>query len=102
MSSNSNARPFSTTTAVHPGHLPRVYKTGRMEKRIATAAVAAVGIGYGVSKYKQFQEYKDTCNAEAAASSRRQNEAMMNAYADRSSLAELEAAMKAYDSARKN
>ncbi|KAH8162960.1 hypothetical protein CIB48_g5313 [Xylaria polymorpha] len=101
MSSGPATRPFSTTSHVHPSHLPALYKSGRLEKKIATAAVAVVGIGYGVSKYKELQEKRQYYNVEAEAASRRQSEAMMNAYADRSSLAELEAAVKAYETHRK-
>ncbi|RYC64615.1 hypothetical protein CHU98_g1571 [Xylaria longipes] len=68
----------------------------------ATATVAVVGIGYGVSKYKEFREQQEYYNAEVAAASRRQSEVMMDAYADRSSLAELEAAVKAYETHRKS
>ncbi|KAI0457579.1 hypothetical protein F5B21DRAFT_84922 [Xylaria acuta] len=102
MSSGSASRPFSTTSHVHPSHLPALYKSGRLEKKIVTATVAVVGIGYGVSKYKEFQEQRQYYNAEAAAASRRQSEVMMDAYADRSSLAELEAAVKAYETHRKS
>ncbi|KAI5921497.1 hypothetical protein F4810DRAFT_339933 [Camillea tinctor] len=48
-------RPFSTTTQVYPAYLPALHKTGRMEKKLATATVAAVGIGYGLARYKQAQ-----------------------------------------------
>ncbi|KAI0447153.1 hypothetical protein F4803DRAFT_546686 [Xylaria telfairii] len=102
MSSGPAARPFSTTSHVHPSHLPALYKSGRLEKKIATATVAVVGIGYGLSKYKEFQEKRQYYNTEAEAASRRQSEAMMNAYADRSSLAELEAAVKAYETHQKS
>ncbi|KAI0489951.1 hypothetical protein F4859DRAFT_173801 [Xylaria cf. heliscus] len=102
MSSGSASRPFSTASHVHPSHLPTLYKSGRLEKKIVTATAAVVGIGYGVSKYKQLQERRQYYNAEAEAASRRQSEAMMDAYADRSSLAELEAAVKAYETHRKS
>ncbi|KAI8956321.1 hypothetical protein F4801DRAFT_573844 [Xylaria longipes] len=102
MPSGSAVRPFSTISHVHPSHLPTLYKSGRLEKKIATATVAVVGIGYGVSKYKEFREQQEYYNAEVAAASRRQSEVMMDAYADRSSLAELEAAVKAYETHRKS
>jgi len=54
-----------------------------------------------MAKYKQYQEQQQVYNAEAEAASRRQAEVMMNAYADRSSLAELEAAVKVYESQQK-
>lgn len=73
-----------------------------MEKKFATAAAAVVGIGYGMAKYKEYQEQQQYYNAEAQAASRRQSEAIMDAYADRSSLAALEAAVKAYEAQRKN
>lgn len=73
-----------------------------MEKKFATATAAVVGIGYGMAKYKQYQEQQQYHNAEAQAASRRQSEAIMDAYADRSSLTELEAAVKAYEAQRKN
>lgn len=58
--------------------------------------------GYGMAKYKQYQEQQQYYSSEADATRRRQNEAVMNAYADRSSLAELEAAVAAYDEHRKS
>ncbi|KAI1260561.1 hypothetical protein F5Y18DRAFT_250704 [Xylariaceae sp. FL1019] len=97
----SNTRPFTTTSQVHPGHLPKLYRTGRMEKKLATATVAAVGIGYGLAKYKEFQAQQEYANAESEAARRRQAEAMMDAYSDRGSLAELEAAVAAYETQRK-
>lgn len=57
--------------------------------------------GYGMAKYKQYQEQQQYRAAEAEVASRRRSEAMMDAYADRSSLAELEAAVRAYDTQRK-
>ncbi|KAJ3578170.1 hypothetical protein NPX13_g2389 [Xylaria arbuscula] len=101
MPSSSTTRPFSTTSHVYPSHLPTLYKSGRMEKKLATATAAVVGIGYGMAKYKQYQEQQQYYSTEADAARRRHNEAMMNAYADRSSLAELEAAVAAYDEHRK-
>ncbi|KAI3331611.1 hypothetical protein HD806DRAFT_165365 [Xylariaceae sp. AK1471] len=101
MPSNSAARPFSATSHVYPSHLPTLYKSGRMEKKLATATAAVVGIGYGMAKYKEYQEQQQYRNAEAEAATRRQAESMMDAYADRSSLAELEAAVKAYETQRK-
>ncbi|KAI1326425.1 hypothetical protein F5Y16DRAFT_228585 [Xylariaceae sp. FL0255] len=111
MPSTAN-RPFTTVSHVHPSHLPALYKRGRMEKKLATATVAAVGIGYGVAKLKEYQtastqggtssssssssSYQQAAEAEAAR--RRHAEAMMDAYSDRSSLAELEAAVRAYES----
>ncbi|KAI0871690.1 hypothetical protein GGS24DRAFT_52438 [Hypoxylon argillaceum] len=102
MPSSSAARPFSTVSHVHPSHLPTLYKTGRLEKRLATATAAVVGIGYGISKYKAHQEQRQYNNVEAQVASRRQTEAIMDAYADRSSLAELEAAVQAYETQRKS
>ncbi|KAF2967910.1 hypothetical protein GGR58DRAFT_498371 [Xylaria digitata] len=101
MSPSSAARPFSTTSHVYPSHLPTLYKSGRLEKKFATATAAVVGIGYGMAKYKEYQEQQQYHNAETEAASRRQSEAIMDAYADRSSLAELEAAVKAYETHRK-
>ncbi|KAI0404548.1 hypothetical protein F4802DRAFT_597977 [Xylaria palmicola] len=101
MSSSSASRPFSTTSHVYPSHLPALYKSGRMEKKFATATAAVLGVGYGVSKYMEYQEQQQYRTAEAEAATRRQSEAMMNAYADRSSLAELEAAVQAYEVHRK-
>ncbi|KAI0970026.1 hypothetical protein F4678DRAFT_462830 [Xylaria arbuscula] len=102
MSPNSTARPFSTTSHVYPSHLPTLYKSGRMEKKFATATAAVVGIGYGMIKYKEYQEQHQYNNAETEAASKRRTEAVMNAYADRSSLAELEAAVQAYETHRKS
>ncbi|KAI1639251.1 hypothetical protein F4809DRAFT_156726 [Biscogniauxia mediterranea] len=100
MSSHAS-RPFSTTTQVYPAYLPTLHKTGRMEKKLATAAVAAVGIGYGLARYKQTQAQSQSQSQQSEQQKQKQekrSEAMMNAYGDRSSLAELEAAVQAYDS----
>ncbi|KAI1485572.1 hypothetical protein F5X96DRAFT_674494 [Biscogniauxia mediterranea] len=94
MSSHAS-RPFSTTTQVYPAYLPTLHKTGRMEKKLATAAVAAVGIGYGLARYKQSQSQSQS---QSEQQKQKRSEALMNAYGDRSSLAELEAAVQAYDS----
>ncbi|KAI1074056.1 hypothetical protein F5B20DRAFT_473306 [Whalleya microplaca] len=99
------ARPFSTTSQVHPHYLPALHKSGRVERTVATATVAAVGIGYGIAKYKQGiadqkQQYSQSAQSEAAAR-KQQTEAIMDAYGDRSSLAELEAAVQAYDAQRR-
>ncbi|KAI1504499.1 hypothetical protein F5X99DRAFT_16941 [Biscogniauxia marginata] len=105
------SRPFSTTAQVYPSYLPTLHKSGRMEKKLATATVAAVGIGYGLARYKQAQanqqqqQYAQGVPAEPLATpqqQQKQSEALMNAYGDRSSLAELEAAVRAYDSQRRN
>ncbi|KAI1437233.1 hypothetical protein GGR50DRAFT_646834 [Xylaria sp. CBS 124048] len=101
MPSSSSARPFSTASHVYPSHLPTLYKSGRLEKKVATATAAVIGIGYGVTKYMEYQEQKQYRDEEAQAARRRQTEAVMDAYADRSSLAELEAAVKAYEAQRK-
>ncbi|KAI1820058.1 hypothetical protein F4861DRAFT_92970 [Xylaria intraflava] len=101
MPPSSSARPFSTTSNVYPSHLPTLYKSGRLEKKFVTATAVAAGIGYGMTKYKEYREHQNYQNAEAHAASRRQQEAVMDAYADRSSLAELEAAVRAYEAQRK-
>ncbi|KAI0380560.1 hypothetical protein F5Y04DRAFT_256957 [Hypomontagnella monticulosa] len=119
-------RPFSATSPVHPSYLPALHKSGRIERRIATATVAAIGVGYGLAKYRslkadewQAQQHAQQAqlfrSAEAtpipvpvpvesavAASRQKQNEIVENAYGDRSSLAELEAAVAAYEARRKN
>ncbi|ETS72956.1 hypothetical protein PFICI_15348 [Pestalotiopsis fici W106-1] len=65
------------------------------------AAVATVGIGYGIVKYKQTQAVLQQAQSQQAESSRQaEADIMMAAYGDRSSLAELEAAMKAYEEQR--
>ncbi|KAH9990259.1 hypothetical protein F4779DRAFT_623842 [Xylariaceae sp. FL0662B] len=106
MPSTYPTRPFSATSQVYPHYLPALYKSGRVERRLATATVAAVGIGYGMAKYKQRniaqqqqQQYSESAQSAAAAAATRkqQTEAIMDAYGDRSSLAELEAAVQIYD-----
>ncbi|KAI1841102.1 hypothetical protein JX265_013203 [Neoarthrinium moseri] len=69
--------------------------------RRVPAAVATVGIGYGIAKYKQAQiDQQHAQFSQSAAQRQAESDAMMNAYGDRSSLAELEAAMKAYEERR--
>ncbi|KAI1134008.1 hypothetical protein F5Y05DRAFT_417672 [Hypoxylon sp. FL0543] len=114
-------RPFSATSPVHPSYLPALHKSGRIERRLATATVAAVGIGYGLAKYRavkaeQWQKERhveqeqlfrsaEMVPAVAVATPNHQNEAveaLENAYGDRTNLAELEAAVAAYETRRKN
>ncbi|KAK8078999.1 hypothetical protein PG994_002806 [Apiospora phragmitis] len=70
-------------------------------KRVPVA-VATVGIGYGVVKYKQFHteqqaaaQFSPSPSAPDAAKAHAEN--LMDTYGDRSSLAELEAAVKHYE-----
>ncbi|KAI2609342.1 uncharacterized protein GGS25DRAFT_211678 [Hypoxylon fragiforme] len=130
MPMNLNApRPFTATSPVHPSYLPALHKSGRIERGIATATIAAVGIGYGLARYKALQSEQwqkqqqaaqhqtfrsaDMVGAPAMAvvtvasttsngNSRAANEAVEDAYGDRTSLAELEAAVAAYERERKN
>ncbi|KAI1774880.1 hypothetical protein F4818DRAFT_441705 [Hypoxylon cercidicola] len=114
MPANFAPRPFSATSQVHPSYLPALHKSGRIERRLATATVAAVGIGYGLAKYRAYQaeqwQHQQTQafhNAEAspamvAVAADPQKEAVENAYGDRTSLAELEAAVVAYERRRKD
>ncbi|KAI1376994.1 hypothetical protein F4677DRAFT_63985 [Hypoxylon crocopeplum] len=116
----SSPRPFSATSPVHPSYLPALHKSGRIERGLATATVAAVGIGYGLAKYKALkadqwqrehhvQEQQSFRNGDAVAAAAAaavavtaDNEAVEIAYGDRTSLAELEAAVVAYETRRKN
>ncbi|KAI0834380.1 hypothetical protein F5Y06DRAFT_279070 [Hypoxylon sp. FL0890] len=115
-------RPFSATSPVHPSYLPALHKSGRIERGIATATVAAVGIGYGLAKYKAIkaEQWQKEHHAEQEQSFRsaemvpamavatpatHQNEAveaLEKAYGDRTSLAELEAAVATYETRRKD
>ncbi|KAI1767801.1 hypothetical protein GGR53DRAFT_463060 [Hypoxylon sp. FL1150] len=113
---NANAnfapRPFSATSQVHPSYLPALHKSGRIERRLATATIAAVGIGYGLAKYRAYQaeQWQQQPQQQPAQSFRNaeaspaltvaadpQKEAVENAYGDRTTLAELEAAVVAYE-----
>ncbi|KAK6836584.1 hypothetical protein PG990_014052 [Apiospora arundinis] len=102
MSLPRSTRPFSTTTGVYPAYLPQLHRASRVEKKLVPVAVATVGIGYGVVKFKQFhteQQAASQFNTSAASdATKHQAENLMNAYGDRSSLAELEAAVKHYES----
>ncbi|KAI2472673.1 hypothetical protein F4781DRAFT_317936 [Annulohypoxylon bovei var. microspora] len=117
----SPARPFTAASPVHPSYLPALHKSGRIERGIATATVAAVGIGYGLAKYKaikadqwqkehhvekqQLFRSAEAVPAMAVATPSHRGEAveaLENAYGDRSNLSELEAAVATYESRRKN
>lgn len=59
--------------------------------------------GYGVAKYKTAQggqQAQGQAQASQSSAQQQAEDAMMAAYGDRSSLAELEAAMKAYEQQR--
>ncbi|KAI1415474.1 hypothetical protein F5Y13DRAFT_156113 [Hypoxylon sp. FL1857] len=114
-------RPFSATSPVHPSYLPALHKSGRIERGLATVTVAAVGIGYGLAKYRaikaeqwgkehhvekeQLFRSAEAVPAMAVATPTRQSEAveaLENAYGDRTNLAELEAAVATYETRRKD
>ncbi|KAI5867352.1 hypothetical protein GGS23DRAFT_172942 [Durotheca rogersii] len=106
----NSPRPFSATSQVHPSYLPALHKSVRLERRIATATVVAIGIGYGLARYNagQWREHQAQPGqlpvaqvSPVAVEARRQNEALEAAYGDRSSLAELEAAVAAYETRRR-
>ncbi|KAH8649836.1 hypothetical protein BX600DRAFT_103184 [Xylariales sp. PMI_506] len=99
-------RPFSTASGVHPAYLPSLHRASRVEKKLVPAAVATVGIGlsYGIARYRQTHGDSDysssaaeTAAAVAAAQRRLEEARMMDAYGDRSSLADMDAAIKAYE-----
>ncbi|KAI0018464.1 hypothetical protein F4780DRAFT_781311 [Xylariomycetidae sp. FL0641] len=96
----STLPPFSVTTQVYPSFLPALARAGRAEKRLASATVAAVGIGYGISKMRSYtaaeQQHQQQARLQLEADNARRANAMMDAYGDRSTLAELEQAVKAY------
>ncbi|KAI0485321.1 hypothetical protein GGR56DRAFT_69040 [Xylariaceae sp. FL0804] len=105
-----SARPFSSASQVYPSYLPALHRSGRMEKRIATAVLATGGICYGALYYTQkqgqYQQRSQLHHASAysgAASDARKTpeqlrqDAMDDAYGGRDSLAELEAAVQAYE-----
>ncbi|KAH7039617.1 uncharacterized protein B0I36DRAFT_357023 [Microdochium trichocladiopsis] len=116
----STSRPFSTVSPVHPNYLPKLHKSGRMEKKLAAATIAALGVGYGVSALMNNQLHysaDDTASSSSSSSSsasyhsatgasssshreqqKRREMAMLDAYGDRGSLEELEAAVNAYAS----
>ncbi|KAJ1334215.1 hypothetical protein MN608_04221 [Microdochium nivale] len=95
----SSSRPFSTASPVHPNYLPTLHKSGRMEKRLVAATIAAVGVGYGVSALRnnQIQFSSSSSSSTSSGGSRTIREtALLDAYGDRGSLEELEAAVNAY------
>ncbi|KXJ91665.1 hypothetical protein Micbo1qcDRAFT_174699 [Microdochium bolleyi] len=110
----SASRPFSTVSPVHPNYLPTLHKSGRMEKRLVAATIAAVGVGYGLSALRhnqlhfsssgsspgsdEFSASTPSSSSSSGSSSRKHREmAMLDAYGDRGSLEELEAAVSAYN-----
>ncbi|KAK6065370.1 hypothetical protein SCUP234_12573 [Seiridium cupressi] len=100
--SKRSIRPFSTISGVHPAYLPNLHRASRVEKKIVPAAIATVGIGYSIAKYKQMQADQQQAQLpQSTAQQQAESDAMMAAYGDRSSLAELEAAMKAYEEQRR-
>ncbi|KAH6646557.1 hypothetical protein BKA67DRAFT_662966 [Truncatella angustata] len=133
--SQRSVRPFSTISGVYPAYLPSLHRASRVEKKLyvsfpftpawhcmlrfsrkssksdmltlkrVPAAVATVGIGYGLAKYKQTRSEQQHAQlpqsaAQRQAERRQEEDAMLTAYGDRSSLAELEAALDAYEKQR--
>ncbi|KAK3378858.1 hypothetical protein B0T24DRAFT_674695 [Lasiosphaeria ovina] len=96
------ARLLSTSARVHPSYLPYLHNASRGQgMKWIPPIVALVGVGYGVTAYRDAQVDKHlamSVAAEQAEAERRRRESLLaDAYGDRSSLEGLEQAMKVYE-----
>lgn len=124
-------RHFSTVTRVYPPYLPYLHTSRRLISRrwyaptsnpaqsddyidktltffpIRVApAVAIVAVGAGIATLRQIrreqaQRLADAARADAEAA-RRRNKVLLDAYSDRSSIEELEAAVQVYETQRRS
>ncbi|PHH76007.1 hypothetical protein CDD82_4192 [Ophiocordyceps australis] len=94
-------RTFSTSARVHPSFMPRLSLLASNRLRWIPVAVAssmfATGTVYAASSYRQHRIEQDAEREAQEAQRRRQHESLMDVYGDRSSLEELERAVKYYE-----
>lgn len=95
----SFSRNLTTTARVHPSYLPYLNNASRgTGVKWVPPLVAMVAVGYGVATYREAQIERHLAAAEKAdLERRRKNMALADAYGDRSSLEELEHAMRVYE-----
>ncbi|KAK4109071.1 hypothetical protein N656DRAFT_771246 [Canariomyces notabilis] len=100
------SRPLSTSARVHPSYLPYLHnasRNGMKSIKWVPPLVAVVGAGYGIASYREAQGSQRLAAAEQAeAERRRRNAALADAYGDRSSLEELERAIKVYEAQQRS
>ncbi|KAL2022855.1 hypothetical protein VTK56DRAFT_4386 [Thermocarpiscus australiensis] len=98
------SRLLSSSARVHPSYLPYLHNASRRGGKgikWVPPLAAVIGAGYGVASYREAQADERLAAAEQAAEERRRREAALaDAYGDRSSLAELERAMRVYEAQR--
>ncbi|KAK3318836.1 hypothetical protein B0H66DRAFT_603401 [Apodospora peruviana] len=110
----SNKRPLMTSARVHPSYLPYVHNAARGKgAKWVPPLLAAVAVGYGVTTYREAQIQKHLSaisnvpmpaqESEVEFEKRRQKaNALADAYGDRTSLEELEHAMRVYEAQQGN
>ncbi|KAK4663260.1 hypothetical protein QC763_607010 [Podospora pseudopauciseta] len=111
-STQQQSRLLSTSARVHPPYLPHLYTAATKPSPLARGIkwvpplAGALAAGYvAVSTYRTSAAAAQQRQAEAEQADlerRRQNAALADAYGDRSSLEELERAMRVYEAQRSN
>ncbi|KAJ9148901.1 hypothetical protein NKR23_g4743 [Pleurostoma richardsiae] len=98
-------RNFATSARVYPGFLPFL-NTMRKGAKWIPPFLVLMTIGYGISAYRQGQIEEYLTNMEKLhqqdAERRRRAKLLLDAYGDRTSLDELQAAMRVYESQQGN
>ncbi|KAK4189416.1 hypothetical protein QBC35DRAFT_380348 [Podospora australis] len=100
---SNQQRLLSTSARVHPSYLPYIHTAATKSPvsrgmKWVPPLVGVMAAGYAVASYRQVQVSKQVMAAEAAdLERRRKNLALADAYGDRSSLEELERAMRVYE-----
>ncbi|KAK0636986.1 hypothetical protein B0T17DRAFT_482283 [Bombardia bombarda] len=114
------SRLLTTSARVHPSYLPYLHNASRGAKgaKWVPPLVALVGVGYGVASYRETQitrHLSSTSTSVPAATTSammdatdvekrrlKKANALADAYGDRSSLEELEHAMRVYEAQQGN
>ncbi|GAB1319385.1 N-acetylglucosaminyl-phosphatidylinositol biosynthetic protein [Madurella fahalii] len=106
MSHPTSSRLLSTSARVHPSYLPYLHNASRGGGKGVKWVPPLVGVitaGYAVATYREAQVEERLAQAQQAeAERRRKDAALADAYGDRSSLEELERAMRVYEAQQGN
>ncbi|KXX78508.1 N-acetylglucosaminyl-phosphatidylinositol biosynthetic protein [Madurella mycetomatis] len=106
MNRPTSSRLLSTSARVHPSYLPYLHNASRngvKGVKWVPPLVGAITAGYAVATYREAQAETHLAQMQQAEVERRRKDAALaDAYGDRSSLEELEKAMKVYEAQRGN
>ncbi|KAL5615553.1 hypothetical protein BROUX41_005596 [Berkeleyomyces rouxiae] len=89
-------RNFSTTSRVYPSFLPMLNTAPKLSRKVLTPVVIALAVGVAAKQYTDNAAERQARLDRQDAEMRARNAQWLDAYGDRSDLASLENAMKAY------